>query len=205
MHPRPAQQAMSRVSLEERLVIVEDGTGSGKTEAAMVHAERLAGAGLVSGVYFAVPTRSAATELHARISRYLDAVPGLRGTVTRVVPGQIDTDGWQGRRPWHLGGSRQAMMARVGVGTIDQAMLSVMAVRHGWTRAAWLVDRLLVIDEVLPQIRTWRRWSGLWCAGTWTSEATCSAYPQHLASRCGRACCATRPCRRRMRNGSRIR
>jgi CRISPR-associated endonuclease/helicase Cas3 len=40
------------------------------------------------------------------------------------------------------------MMARVGVGTIDQAMLSVMAVRHGWMRAAWLVDRLLVIDEV---------------------------------------------------------
>ncbi len=145
---RPLQQAIGGVALDERLVIVEDGTGSGKTEAALVHAERLAAAKLISGIYFAVPTRSAATELHARISRYLDAVPGLRGTVTRVVPGQIDTDGWQGRRPWHLGGSRQAMMARVAVGTIDQAMLSVMAVRHGWMRAAWLADRLLVIDEV---------------------------------------------------------
>ena len=146
--PRPVQAAVATLPLEKRLVVIEDATGSGKTEAALIHAERLAGAGLISGLYFAVPTRSAATELHQRIGRYLEAVPGLRGTVTRVVPGQIDSDGWQGRRPWHLGGSRQAMMARVGVGTIDQAMLSILAVRHGWMRAAWLVDRLLVIDEV---------------------------------------------------------
>jgi CRISPR-associated endonuclease/helicase Cas3 len=145
---RPVQALIARVPLHARLVLIEDATGSGKTEAALLHAERLAGAGLISGLYFAVPTRSAATELHQRISGYLAAVPGLRGTVTRVVPGQIDTDGWQGRRPWHLGGARQALLARVGVGTIDQAMLSILAVRHGWMRAAWLVDRLLVIDEV---------------------------------------------------------
>ena len=38
--------------------------------------------------------------------------------------------------------------APVAVGTIDQAMLSILRVRHSWLRAACLSRQLLVIDEV---------------------------------------------------------
>jgi len=47
---------------------LEAPTGTGKTEASAIWADRLAAAGLVDGMYFAVPTRSAATELHGRIA-----------------------------------------------------------------------------------------------------------------------------------------
>ena len=62
---------MLNLPLEERLAVIEAPTGSGKTEAALIWASRLVEAGVVDGLYFAVPTRSAATELHFRIGRLM--------------------------------------------------------------------------------------------------------------------------------------
>ncbi len=91
--PRGAQIPILSLPVMERLVIIEAPTGSGKTEAAVLWADRLSAAGLVDGMYFAVPTRSAATELHARISAMRSCVhPQLIGRVVRAVPGMLDTD-----------------------------------------------------------------------------------------------------------------
>jgi CRISPR-associated endonuclease/helicase Cas3 len=153
--PRAAQISMLSLPLTERLVIIEAPTGSGKTEAGVIWADRLAAAGLVDGMYFAVPTRSAATELHARIAEMMGRVHApLVGRVVRAVPGMLDTD-----RPaniwdepttptWALGSTRRVMGAPIAVGTIDQAMLSQLRTRHSWLRSWCLVRQLLVIDEV---------------------------------------------------------
>jgi CRISPR-associated endonuclease/helicase Cas3 len=141
--------------LSERLVIIEAPTGSGKTEASVMWADRLAAAGLVDGMYFAVPTRSAATELHGRIAEMMVRVHApLVGRVVRAVPGILDTDhpenAWdEPTTPtWALGSTRRVMAAPIAVGTIDQAMLSQLRVRHSWLRAWCLTRQLLVIDEV---------------------------------------------------------
>ncbi len=153
--PRGAQVAVLSLPLAERLVIIEAPTGSGKTEASVIWADRLAAAGLVDGMYFAVPTRSAATELHARISGMMGRVhPSLVGRVIRAVPGMLDTDHpaniWdEPTMPtWALGSTRRVMGAPVAIGTIDQAMLSQLRARHSWLRAWCLARHLLVIDEV---------------------------------------------------------
>lgn len=154
--PRPAQRAIARANLGDRLVILEAPTGEGKTEAALVHMSRLVEAGHVDGMYFAVPSRSAATELHARISRIMtDLHPQLRGKIVRAVPGRLTTD-THGRdmhdevieRTWAISCTRRALAAPIAVGTIDQAMLSALRVRHAWMRMAFLSRQLLVIDEV---------------------------------------------------------
>jgi CRISPR-associated endonuclease/helicase Cas3 len=89
---RSAQVAALTLPLEQ-MAIIEAPTGSGKTEASLIWASRLVQAGLVNGLYFAVPTRSAATELHARISALMTAAhPYLRGKIVRAVPGSIETD-----------------------------------------------------------------------------------------------------------------
>ncbi len=118
-------------------------------------ADRLAAAGLVDGMYFAVPTRSAATELHARIAEMMGRVhPKLVGRVVRAVPGLLDTDHptnvWdEPTMPtWALGSTRRVMGAPIAVGTIDQAMLSQLRTKHSWLRAWCLARQLLVIDEV---------------------------------------------------------
>ena len=91
--PRAAQISMLSLPISERLAVIEAPTGSGKTEASLIWADRLVAAGLVDGMYFAVPTRSAATELHARISKLMGQVhPLVVARVVRAVPGMIDTD-----------------------------------------------------------------------------------------------------------------
>ena len=146
--PIGAQTAIGQIPLNEKLVIVEAPTGTGKTEAAMMWASRLVEKGLVDGMYFAVPLRSAAVELHQRVSSLAKYHPALQGRILRAVPGQIDTDPWQGRKSWALGSTKKAMAAPIAVGTIDQALLTVLRNRHAWMRHAALSRQLLVIDEV---------------------------------------------------------
>ena len=150
--PRPAQIGALKLSINERLAIIEAPTGSGKTEAALIWASRLAKAGEVDGLYFAVPTRSAASELHARIGRLMSAHhPALKGKIVRAVPGLLDTDNSVPDYPpetWAVAAPKRTFAAPIAVGTIDQALLSIVRARHAWMRAAFLSRHLLVVDEV---------------------------------------------------------
>lgn len=166
----PQQDCLGTFSLDERLVILEAETGSGKTEAAFWRFARLFEAGLVDGLYFALPTRAAAVQLHARIGRMMAhflggraagvilAVPGYLkvGEVTgQALPhwrvrwddeGQVAEDVLASR--WAAESARRFLAAPVAVGTVDQAMLAGLQVKHAHLRGAALARNLLVIDEV---------------------------------------------------------
>jgi CRISPR-associated endonuclease Cas3-HD len=150
--PRPAQLGTLELPLDERLVILEAPTGSGKTEAALIWASRLVEAGHIDGLYFAVPTRSAATELHARIGRLMSTMhPALKGKIVRALPGLLDTDNSVPDYPaetWAVAAPKRTFAAPIAVGTIDQALLSIVRAQHAWMRAAFLARHLLVVDEV---------------------------------------------------------
>lgn len=145
--------------------LMEAETGSGKTEAALWRWLALRRAGLVDGLYFALPTRSAAVQLHGRIQAMLGRVFGS-GVVEAVlaVPGYIragDADGqalpdfevaWSddaaGDRRWAAERPKRFLAARVAVGTIDQVLMAGLQLRHAHLRAAALSRSLLVVDEV---------------------------------------------------------
>ena len=150
--PRASQAALRNLSLDERLVVLEAPTGTGKTEAALIWASRLVEAGLVDGLYFAVPTRSAATELHARVGRLMaSSHPKLRGKVVRAIPGMLDVDDVRPDYPvetWAVAAPKRVFAAPIAVGTIDQALLSAVRTKHAWMRAAMLTRHLIVVDEV---------------------------------------------------------
>ncbi len=150
--PRPAQIGTLKLPLDERLAVIEAPTGSGKTEAALIWASRLVEAGMVDGLYFAVPTRSAATELHSRIGRLMSTHhPALKGKIVRAIPGLLDTDNSVPDYPaetWAVAAPKRTFAAPIAVGTIDQALLSILRSRHAWMRAAFLSRHLLVVDEV---------------------------------------------------------
>jgi CRISPR-associated endonuclease/helicase Cas3 len=63
--PRPIQVATG--VMEGDIVVLESETGSGKTEAALYRFARLFAQGTVDGLYFALPTRVAATALYHRV------------------------------------------------------------------------------------------------------------------------------------------
>lgn len=52
----------------QSLVIIEDLTGSGKTEAALIASHRLMAAGLAGGLYWALPTMATANALYKRLA-----------------------------------------------------------------------------------------------------------------------------------------
>lgn len=168
--PRPAQAAAARIDGDERLVILEAETGSGKTEAALWRFIRLFERGAVDSLYFALPTRAAAVQLHRRVQKALDrvfgaaapeavlAVPGYMrsGTATGMalpdwrVRWDDEQDADEGRllARWAAESGRRYLAAMVAVGTVDQAMMAALKVKHAHLRGAALARSLLVIDEV---------------------------------------------------------
>jgi CRISPR-associated endonuclease/helicase Cas3 len=166
--PRPAQVATGEWSLEDPLVILEAETGSGKTEAALWRFAQLFEAGKVDSLYFALPTRAAARQIHQRINIVLGrlfgddppeavlAVPGYlqSGEISakRLPPFDVLWDDDPNERVriarWAAENGRRYLAATVAVGTVDQVMLAGLQVKHAHLRAASLSRSLLVIDEV---------------------------------------------------------
>lgn len=170
--PRPAQARMLDVPLhpEGSLTVLEAATGAGKTEAALVHFLRLFQAGHVDGLYFALPTRTAATQIYARVCGAVEnAFPHReqRPPVVLAVPGYFSVDGIQGVplppyrvawpqdelpqlavRGWATESSKRYLAGAVVVGTVDQVLLSSLMVAHAHLRGTALLRQLLVVDEV---------------------------------------------------------
>lgn len=152
-----------------RLILLESETGSGKTEAALAWFLRLYTNHKVDGLYFALPTRVAARELYERVLKTIENAfdPNDRpGPVLLAAPGYVKANGepvlpdpygklWdddardqQKERVWSAERPKRFLAAPVGVGTIDQALLSVLQVKHSLLRSVCLDRHLLVVDEV---------------------------------------------------------
>ena len=164
--PRPLQQAVADAPLDRPLLILESETGSGKTEAAVMRFTALWRAGIVDGLYFAVPTRAAAKQLHGRISKALDSLLPWAPTVL-AVPGYYRADEVEGQyigdfevfwedepdeeeraARWSAESTRHYLSSTAAVGTVDQALLSALKVKWAHLRGASLARSLLVVDEV---------------------------------------------------------
>lgn len=169
MAPRPFQSALAD-NLDQPLVILESETGSGKTEAVLWRYLHLFAAGAVDGLYFALPTRAAASQLYQRLLRFTAAVWSEedRPTTVRALAGYEAVDGqelkarladfkvlWaddpkdqKAHQRWAAEGSKRFLAAPIAVGTVDQALLGALQVRHAHLRHALLSRSLLVVDEV---------------------------------------------------------
>lgn len=177
--PTPLQREVAATPLGSgpQLFVIEDVTGSGKTEAALFLAWRLMAAGHGAGVFVGLPTMATADALYARAAglyRRLfaaDAAPslvlahgrralhaGFRASVVdlpgeaaaphaRYGEGDTETAGAACAR-WLADDRRRAFLADIGVGTIDQALLAVLPSRYQSLRLAGLARRILVVDEV---------------------------------------------------------
>lgn len=170
--PHPAQRKTLDLpqNRDGSLTILESETGSGKTEAALARFLQLFHAGAVDGLYFALPTRTAATQIHERVKEAVErAFPdeASRPPVVLAVPGYLKVDAVEGTRlpgfevlwndddrerfrfrGWAAERPKRYLAASIAVGTIDQVLLSALAVSHAHLRATSLFRQLLVVDEV---------------------------------------------------------
>lgn len=170
--PSPLQAWVSTVHIpgEPQLYLLEDITGAGKTEAAMMLAYRLMEAGQADGFFVGLPTMATANAMYRRISgvyRQLFAgnpslvlahgssglVDDFAGTVMPPTgeehdSGQQDETASARCAAWLADHNKRALLSPAGIGTIDQALLAVLHSRHQSLRLLGLYRKVLIVDEV---------------------------------------------------------
>jgi CRISPR-associated endonuclease/helicase Cas3 len=171
--PTPLQNQAAEIALADGLFILEDVTGSGKTEAALMLAHRLIGAGLADGVYMALPTMATSNAMFGRIEEkslhqaFFAGEPALllahsagymrqespRQQILPEAPAESDYGKHEDsaatqRGTWLYDNRKKALLADFGVGTIDQALLAVLYSRHQALRLLGLSRKVLIVDEV---------------------------------------------------------
>lgn len=173
--PTPLQQYAQEVELASsaQLFILEDVTGAGKTEAAMVLVHRLLSAGLADGVYVGLPTMATANSMYQRMAEsyrqlfspeYMPSLVlahGARELSKDFMKTVLLSEQNQDRNysdqdmsasaycnQWLADNRKKALLADVGVGTIDQVLLGILPARHQSLRLLGLRKKVLLVDEV---------------------------------------------------------
>ena len=162
-HPYPFQRVVLDAVTAPGVYVIEAPMGSGKTEAALTAAYQLITRGLATGFYFALPTQTTSNRIRDRVARFLAKVSPMppethlihgaswlsRGTMPewrKEYCEQRDEEVWL-RRRW-FASARKALVARFGVGTVDQALLGIIAVKHFFVRQFALAGKVVILDEV---------------------------------------------------------
>lgn len=173
--PTPLQQKTIDLDIDQdgaQLFILEDVTGVGKTEAALVLAHRLMAGGKAKGIYFGLPTMATANAMYERMVKtwralyQTDSRPSLvLAHSARALMDGFNQSVWsdnlsdsaepdetqsyaQGCAAWFADSNKKALLADVGVGTLDQAMMSVMPFKHNNLRMLGLGNKVLIADEI---------------------------------------------------------
>lgn len=145
------------------LMIVEGPTGMGKTEAAFYLADMWLQKQGGKGIYIAMPTQATSNQLFERTNVFLEKrFPGLPLNVLllhgnaawsdqmREIPiidvGESAEEGVS-VHSWFLPRKR-SLLAPFGIGTVDQALLSVLQTRHFFLRLYGLSHKVVIFDEV---------------------------------------------------------
>ena len=162
--PKPLQTALHGRCDAPGLFIVEGPMGCGKTEAALWAAHRLIAAGANDGLYFALPTQVTSNRIHQRVAPFLRAALEDSATLRlahgaswledcqtlQLHPATRDAEAGEHvreGRSW-FASSKHALLARFGVGTVDQALQGVVAVKHFFVRRFGLAGKVVILDEV---------------------------------------------------------
>ena len=130
-------------------------------------------AGQGSGIYFALPTMATANAMYARMravyKKMFDtaAYPSLvlahgsremaKEFQQSIVPDNSSLESHYANdemaaaahcNAWLADNKKKALLADVGVGTIDQALLAILPSQHQSLRMLGLLHKILIVDEV---------------------------------------------------------
>lgn len=145
--------------------VIEAPMGMGKTEAALWAAYRLLVLGRARGIYFALPTQVTSNRIHLRMNDFLRRIAPetsnsylihgnswLMETDNRLQPaatGKKENASEDARvgRDWFTS-TKRALIAPFGVGTVDQALLGIVAAKHFFVRHFALAGKVVILDEI---------------------------------------------------------
>lgn len=168
--------ALQPISLPA-LIIIEGPMGSGKTEAALDTAAYWMRRANLNGCYIAMPTTATSNQMHERVTQFLQSQLGadiepllVHSQALLQRPAQFDHDDENNvaqddeaddgtvEEEGHSGDSaagqswflprKKSLLAPFGVGTVDQALMSVLQTKHFFVRLLGLSNKAVIFDEV---------------------------------------------------------
>lgn len=173
--PTPLQQKALELDINHngpQLFILEDVTGAGKTEAALTLTHCLMAAGKAQGLFLGLPTMATANAMYERLAKIWlafyqpQAHPSLvLAHSARKLMASFNQSIWsgdlggseepddeapdrEGCAAWFADSNKKALLADIGVGTLDQAMMAVMPFKHSNLRQLGLSNKILLADEI---------------------------------------------------------
>jgi CRISPR-associated endonuclease/helicase Cas3 len=153
--PYPVQEHFLQLVNGPGVYVLEAPMGTGKTEAGLYAAYRLLCQQQASGIYFALPTQLTSNKIYERFNTFLHSIleqdcPHRKALLLHGKAWLQDTElGGEGQPgfPW-FNLKKRGLLAPFGVGTLDQALMAAMNVRHGFVRAFGLAGKVVILDEV---------------------------------------------------------
>jgi CRISPR-associated endonuclease/helicase Cas3 len=162
--PNEMQEKAYATISKPGVYVIEAPMGMGKTEAALWAAYRLLIAGEASGIYFALTTQATSNRMHLRMEEFVERITASSQS-SRLIHGNswlrdeksvlspvatsnaADKDDARSGRDW-FSSAKRALIAPFGVGTVDQALLGVVAAKHFFVRHFALAGKVVILDEV---------------------------------------------------------
>lgn len=165
--PRPLQKAAARAAGKLKapaIILIEAPMGEGKTEAgfyAYLELQRRFGH---RGLYVAMPTKATGNAMFARALEFLRRqAPGrsldlqlLHGSAAQnetfrklcfTAIGEPGAEGEVRAAEWFTS-RKKALLSEYGIGTVDQALMPILPVRHNFMRLWGLANRVVIFDEI---------------------------------------------------------
>lgn len=152
---RPAQVQLIEQVTAPGVYVLEAPMGLGKTEAALYAAYQVLASGQACGIYFALPTQLTSNKIYERFNAFLAAILApdcrhrsllLHSNAWLLEETEMGEDGRPGGA-W-FNHAKRGLLAPFAVGTIDQALMAAMNVKHGFVRAFGLAGKVVILDEV---------------------------------------------------------
>lgn len=166
---RPCQRAAVEAAASSDgpcLLIIEEEMGQGKTEAALLAAEILAGNLGSGGVAFALPTMATADSMFSRVRSWVETLEDDGSASHSLFLGHSrawlepenerlirQTRSVNGRgtqavvaHEWFTG--KRGMLAEFTVSTIDQVLMTALATRYVTMRHLGVAGKVVILDEV---------------------------------------------------------
>jgi CRISPR-associated endonuclease/helicase Cas3 len=159
------QSTAIRAIYEPGVYAINGPMGSGKTEAALAAAYQLIASGLANGLYFALPTQITSNRIYLRVQQFLERA-AAKPTELRLAhsaswlvdaspppmlrPASPDREGQdhvRTGRSW-FSSTNRALLTPFGIGTVDQALLGIVAAKHFFVRQFGLAGKVVILDEV---------------------------------------------------------
>lgn len=152
--PRETQSSLIDMIDKPGTYILEALMGEGKTEAALYGAYKMLEQGFAPGIYFALPTKLTSEKMYERVQDFLQRI--LEDCETKhlhllhgsswLLETELGEEGSIGHSWFDT--NKRKILAPFAVGTLDQALLSVLNVKHGFVRSFGLAGKVVILDEI---------------------------------------------------------